>query len=104
MKKRHPKVPEQLGGKPGFHLDKAAEGKLDCFGWERRPEIPKAVSAAAGSTHAGRMVPLPSVCSIFPCSGSCFGGTAGLGWRQVDGNVPWNCPRVGWTRFWSSLG
>lgn len=39
MKKRHPKLPEQLRGKPGFHLDQAAEGKLNCFGWKRCPEI-----------------------------------------------------------------
>lgn len=39
MKKRHPKLLEQLRGKPGFHLDKAAEGKFSCFGWERCPKI-----------------------------------------------------------------
>lgn len=39
MKKRHSKLPEQLRGKPGFHLDKAAEGKFSCFGWERCPKI-----------------------------------------------------------------
>lgn len=35
MKKRHPNLSEQLGEKLGFHWDRAAEGKLNCFGWEK---------------------------------------------------------------------
>lgn len=39
MKKRHPNLSEQLGEKLGFHWDRAAEGKLNCFGWDKCPKI-----------------------------------------------------------------
>lgn len=35
MKKRHPKLPEQLEEEPSFHLQKAVEVKLNRFGCER---------------------------------------------------------------------
>lgn len=60
MKKRHPNLPEQLRGKLGFHWRKAAEGKLNCFGWERCPKILHQPLLAA-HVQAGWCLCCPSV-------------------------------------------